>query len=68
MTPKQELEAQIHNHMGEFIYQNTGQIERILSIPIYEDDDYSSILKRFIMEFGDDGILDLILKTKYEKK
>lgn len=65
MTPRQELDIQIHAHMGNFVYQNSGHLERILSMPIYEDDDYSSILKRFILELGDGGILDLILKTNH---
>lgn len=49
--------------------QYTGkgdELERIISIPIYKNDDYSSIIVRFLKEFNDADILDVLPYIKYE--
>lgn len=42
------------------IYNNSGTFERHIRIPIYKEDDYSSIILRFLLELDDEGSLDLI--------
>jgi hypothetical protein len=51
----------IINHGEQFngIESQGGQwIERIVSIPIYADDDYTSIAYRFLKEYGDLDVID----------
>lgn len=48
--------TEIVNPNGE----NAGPLERIISIPIYEDDSYASIVYRFLREFGDMDVVDVM--------
>lgn len=61
MSKKVTIE-EIKQTLGDFVY-NTGVGEteaHYITIPVYAVDDYTSILARFLIEFGDDGMLDIL--------
>ena len=40
------------------IYRKTGELEKIVSIPIFKEDDYYSIARRFLEALGDKNLVD----------
>lgn len=58
------MEELLKKIAGDAKIRNIGNVESIVSIPIYHEDDYTSILYRFVESLDDKGIKDVLFNLK----